>query len=48
MKKRIAIGTLGCKTNIYESAGIAAAFHDSYVQVPFDQAADLYVIIPAL
>ena len=44
MKKRIAIGTLGCKTNIYESAGIAAAFHDSYVQVPFDQAADLYVI----
>lgn len=44
MKKRIAIATLGCKTNTFESACIAAAFGDDYCYVPFDQAADVYVV----
>lgn len=44
MKKRLAIATLGCKTNTFESAAIAAAFGDDYVYVPFDHEADVYVV----
>ena len=44
MKKRIAIATLGCKTNTFESACIAAAFGDDYCYVPFDQEADVYIV----
>ncbi|HPV15247.1 MAG TPA: tRNA (N(6)-L-threonylcarbamoyladenosine(37)-C(2))-methylthiotransferase MtaB [Candidatus Cloacimonadota bacterium] len=44
MKKRIAIATLGCKTNTFESACIAAAFGDEFSCVPFDQKADVYVV----
>jgi threonylcarbamoyladenosine tRNA methylthiotransferase MtaB len=44
MKKRIAIATLGCKTNTFESACIAAAFGDEYCYVPFEQEADIYVV----
>lgn len=44
-KLRVAITTLGCKVNQYESA----SFHSSFVQrgveiVPFSQPADIYVI----
>ncbi|NLN85798.1 MAG: tRNA (N(6)-L-threonylcarbamoyladenosine(37)-C(2))-methylthiotransferase MtaB [Candidatus Cloacimonetes bacterium] len=43
--KRIAIATLGCKTNAYESAAIAAGFEQEKVQlVPFNSEADIYVI----
>lgn len=43
--KRIAIQTLGCKINQYESACIADQFlREGYVLVDFDQDADIYVI----
>jgi len=43
--KRIAIATLGCKTNAYESAAIAAGFEPDGVQiVPFHAEADVYII----
>ena len=43
--KRIAIATLGCKTNAYESAAIAAGFEPDGVQiVPFHSDADIYII----
>lgn len=42
---RVAIATLGCKTNAYESAAIAARFPQTeYILVPFDAAADIYII----
>lgn len=41
---RIAIATLGCKTNSYESASLASRFPDSTEVVDFDQDADIYVI----
>ncbi len=44
MKKRFAIATLGCKTNSYESASIAATFSDDYTQVDFEDDAQVYVI----
>jgi threonylcarbamoyladenosine tRNA methylthiotransferase MtaB len=43
--KRIAIATLGCKTNAYESAAIAGQFvSENYVIVPFNSKADIYII----
>lgn len=42
---RIAIATLGCKTNAYESAAIVGQFDGQDVLVvPFDEPADLYII----
>ncbi|HPF09562.1 MAG TPA: formyltransferase family protein, partial [Candidatus Cloacimonadota bacterium] len=40
---RIAIGTLGCKTNFFESASIFESFKDA-VAVDFDSEADIYII----
>lgn len=42
--KKVAIATLGCKTNSYESALIISSFADDYEVVDFDQAADIYII----
>jgi len=42
---RIAISTLGCKVNQYESAGILEMLDESiYVSVPFNTKADCYII----
>lgn len=42
---RVAIATLGCKVNQYESAALAAAFErGGFEVVDFDQVADVYVI----
>ena len=42
---RVAISTLGCKVNQYESAGILEALDESmYVSVPFNTKADCYII----
>lgn len=42
---RVAIATLGCKTNAYESAAISAGFASgAYLAVPFSAEADVYVI----
>jgi len=42
---RVAIATLGCKTNSYESAAIAAGFDPAlYELVDFEQEADIYVV----
>ncbi|OQB89041.1 MAG: Threonylcarbamoyladenosine tRNA methylthiotransferase MtaB [Candidatus Cloacimonetes bacterium ADurb.Bin117] len=42
---RVAIATLGCKTNAYESAVIAAQFPPGeYSAVPFSDEADVYII----
>jgi threonylcarbamoyladenosine tRNA methylthiotransferase MtaB len=42
---RIAISTLGCKVNQYESAGILETLDESiYVSVPFNTKADCYII----
>ncbi|MDP2172816.1 MAG: tRNA (N(6)-L-threonylcarbamoyladenosine(37)-C(2))-methylthiotransferase MtaB [Candidatus Cloacimonadaceae bacterium] len=42
---RIAIATLGCKTNAYDSAAIIDQFETgSYQLVPFPEAADIYII----
>lgn len=44
-KRRVAITTLGCKVNQYESASFASRFAEQGAEiVPFDQAADVYVI----
>ena len=43
--KRIAITTLGCKTNQFESAAMTEALEqDGYRMVPFSEVADIYVI----
>jgi threonylcarbamoyladenosine tRNA methylthiotransferase MtaB len=43
--KRIAIATLGCKTNQFESAAMIEQFERAgYAVVPFTQAADIYVV----
>lgn len=45
MDKRVAISTLGCKVNQYESAVLAGAFHQrGYRVVEFATAADVYII----
>ena len=42
---RVAISTLGCKVNQYESAGILEMLDKSmYVSVPFNTKADCYII----
>lgn len=44
-KRRVAITTLGCKVNQYESASFATRFEEQGAEVvPFDQVADVYVI----
>src|SRR5512142_960286 len=43
--KRVAIATLGCKTNQFESAAMIEQFEKAgYAVVPFTQAADFYVV----
>jgi threonylcarbamoyladenosine tRNA methylthiotransferase MtaB len=43
--KRVAIATLGCKTNQFESAAISEKFTNAgYAVVPFTQSADIYVV----
>jgi len=43
--KKVAIATLGCKTNQFESAAISEKFAAAgYVIVPFSEAADIYVV----
>ena len=43
--KRVAITTLGCKTNQFESAAMSEKFEKSgYTMVPFSAEADIYVI----
>ena len=43
--KRVAFYTLGCKLNFAETATIARQFEaQGYTRVPFDEAADVYVI----
>lgn len=42
--KRLAIATLGCKTNSYESAAIASAFPEGFELVDFSDDADVYVV----
>jgi threonylcarbamoyladenosine tRNA methylthiotransferase MtaB len=43
--QRIAITTLGCKTNQFESAAMAETLaRDGFQVVPFEEAADIYVI----
>jgi len=45
MTKRIAITTLGCKINQFESAAMTQALEqDGYSMVPFSETADIYVI----
>jgi len=45
MTKRIAITTLGCKINQFESAAMTEALEqDGYSMVPFSESADIYVI----
>ncbi|MBJ6749714.1 tRNA (N(6)-L-threonylcarbamoyladenosine(37)-C(2))-methylthiotransferase MtaB [Geomonas anaerohicana] len=45
MTKRIAITTLGCKINQFESAAMTEALEqDGYSFVPFSESADIYVI----
>ena len=41
---RLAIATLGCKTNSYESAAIASAFPEGWELVDFSTAADVYIV----
>jgi threonylcarbamoyladenosine tRNA methylthiotransferase MtaB len=41
---RIAITTLGCKINQYDSAVIQSRLEERHVLVPFEEAADCYVI----
>src|SRR3954469_2126724 len=42
---RVAVATLGCKTNQFESAGMRERLEaDGFVVVPFDDEADIYVI----
>src|SRR5512137_1112919 len=43
--QRIAITTLGCKTNQFESAAMAESLvREGFRVVPFEEAADIYVI----
>jgi len=43
--KKVAIATLGCKTNQFESAAIIEKFTDAgYCVVPFTEKADIYVV----
>jgi threonylcarbamoyladenosine tRNA methylthiotransferase MtaB len=43
--KRVAIATLGCKTNQFESAAMIEQFEEGgYQIVPFSQPADIYVV----
>lgn len=43
--KRVAIATLGCKTNQFESAAMAEQFsNNGYTIVPFTAVADIYVV----
>jgi threonylcarbamoyladenosine tRNA methylthiotransferase MtaB len=43
--QRVAITTLGCKTNQFESAAMAASLgREGFQVVPFEEAADIYVI----
>jgi threonylcarbamoyladenosine tRNA methylthiotransferase MtaB len=43
--KRVAIATLGCKVNQYESAAITGAFRKKgYLVVDFTEVADTYII----
>jgi len=43
--KRVAIATLGCKTNQFESAAMIEQFEGAgYTVVPFTQPADIYVV----
>ena len=45
MNKKIAITTLGCKINQFESAAMTQALEkDGYSMVPFSETADVYVI----
>lgn len=45
MKKKIAIATLGCKVNQFESASFISGFEENDSQlVPFSSPADIYVI----
>jgi threonylcarbamoyladenosine tRNA methylthiotransferase MtaB len=41
---RIAITTLGCKINQYDSAVIQSRLQDGHCFVPFDEPADCYII----
>jgi threonylcarbamoyladenosine tRNA methylthiotransferase MtaB len=44
-KKRVALATLGCKVNQFESAAFLSAFAERDVEVvPFSQAADVYIV----
>ena len=43
--KRVAVATLGCKTNQFESAAMIEQFESAgYAVVPFTQPADIYVV----
>ena len=43
--KRVAIATLGCKTNQFESAAMSEQFERAgYTVVPFTQSADIYIV----
>jgi threonylcarbamoyladenosine tRNA methylthiotransferase MtaB len=43
--KRVAIATLGCKTNQFESAAMSEKFERAgYAIVPFTQTADIYIV----
>ena len=43
--KRVAISTLGCKTNQFESAAMAESLgREGYELVPFDAEADVYIV----
>ena len=45
MKKKVAFYTLGCKVNQYETNAMEKLFSDAgYEIVPFDEAADVYVV----
>lgn len=45
MEKTVAIYTLGCKTNQYESNAIAQKFMESgYKLVEFEEKADVYIV----
>ncbi|WP_223111643.1 tRNA (N(6)-L-threonylcarbamoyladenosine(37)-C(2))-methylthiotransferase MtaB [Thiospirochaeta perfilievii] len=45
MSKRVALNTLGCKMNQYESDSLASDFIKAgYTVVPFDEKADVYII----
>lgn len=45
MSKRVAITTLGCKTNQFESAGMSESLEQQgYRSVPFSDEADVYII----